>query len=649
LEDLGEAGILTRALNVNFECAVAKASSQQAWQRALVILTGTVVAAVVVTCLVWARALLIPLALAIVLTFLLSPLVAGLQRIGLKRMPAVAVAVLLATTILGGLIWLVTSQVTGLLGELPQYTGNITAKIRSVQEASHSSIVQKLERMVTDIQKSLGAKPENPELAPETEPGPSQNLAPAEPMRVVVQRSTDWLAMFQWSSYAGSLGESLGGAGLTMVLVIFMLLRREDLRNRMIRLIGSGHITGTTRAVDDAAKRVSRYLLMQAVVNGSYGLVLAAGLWLIGVKYALLWGFLAGVLRYVPYVGTLMASIFPITLSLAMFEGWLQPLLVLGVILLIELVTYMLAEPLVYGQSIGVSEVALLLSAAFWTFLWGPIGLVLSNPLTVCLVVLGRHVRSLEFLGVLLGDEPALEPSLAYYQRLLARDQDEAMAVVLKQIKAASPEVVYDEVLVPALICARSDRDRDNLTAVDEDFVLKGTGEILEDLGEHTRHDPEMAATGEECDENRKQPYARVLGYPARCLADRLALEMLRQLLDPAGWDIEIAGKEMLIAELVSYVEKTNLPMVCIAALPPGGLPRTRYLCKRLRARYPELKIIVGRWGLKSNVELNKERLCEAGADHVSTMLLETREQMKAWLPVLAQEPSPSHSSTSHS
>jgi cell division inhibitor SulA len=314
--------------------------------------------------------------------------------------------------------------------------------------------------------------------------------------------------------------------------------------------------------------------------------------------------------------------------------------LVVGLIVVLELATANLVEPRLFGHSMGVSEVALLVAAAFWAFLWGPIGLVLSSPLTVCLVVLGKYVPQLEFLDVLLGDEPSLDTDIVYYQRLLARDQDEATQLVLAHTKTSPHENVYDELLVPGLNFVKQDRERDNLTEGDEEFILRATREIVEDLGER------QVAAAETANEPAEKEgtvglalgKVRILGCPGSGEADRLVLEMLRQLLDPARWDMEILSKEMLSAELVALAGEKDPAVVCIGALPPGGLARTRYLCKRLRARLPNAKIVVGRWGLKSNVEQNQEQLLEAGADQVETTLLETRTHLNTWLPVLAQE-----------
>jgi predicted PurR-regulated permease PerM len=618
---------------------MAKVSPAPGWQRALVVLTGTVVGVVVVNCLYWAQAVIIPVALAVLLTFLLAPLVAILQRRHLGRTPSVVLVGLLAALVLGGITWLVAAEVKGLAGDLPAYTQNIRSKIRSLRQLGPDSITDRLEKMVQDITGEWETGSASPAADAAAEPAAT---APAQPATVVVQpESPAWLARLP--AVLGHAAVSLGGLALVLVLVVFMLLKREDLRNRLIRLIGHGRLTVTTKAVDDAGQRISRYLLMQLIINGSYGLALALGLLAIQVPHPLLWGFLAAVLRYVPYLGTMLTSLVLVALSVAAFPGWVQLFLVLGLIGILELVTYNVVEPWLFSRSTGVSEVAVLVSAAFWAFLWGPVGLVLSSPLTVCLVVLGKYMPQLEFLDVLLGDEPPLDPHVTYYQRLLARDQDEAARLVLARVKSGSPDRVYDELLVPALNYTKRDRERDDLTEADEQFVLRATREIVDDLGERqavaagAAAPPAGGAAGDPPAGTPPPARVRILGCPGHDEGDRLALEMLQQLLDPARWDVDVLSAETLSAELVARTGAQEPAVVCLGALPPGGLAHTRYLCKRLRARLPGARIVVGRWGLKSDLESNEEELREAGADQVEATLLGTRDHLNAWLPVLAQ------------
>jgi hypothetical protein len=441
-------------------------------------------------------------------------------------------------------------------------------------------------------------------------------------------------------AYLGSAAGSIGGLALTIILVVFMLLKREELRNRFIRLVGLRGLSYTTKAVDEVGQRISRFLLMQAIVNGTFGCALAVGLSLLGIPYAILWGLLAGLLRFVPYIGIWIAALFPITLSLAAFTGWWPPLGTIGIFLILELITSNVMEPWLFGRSMGISEVAVLISAAFWVFLWGPVGLILSTPLTGCLLVLGKYVPQLRFLDLLLGDEPALDSDISFYQRLLARDQDEATGLVLDWIRESSPEKVYDSLLVPALSYTIRDRVRGELTADDEKFVLKRTSEILEDLGERfpasEPHDPDEST--ESSRENRPPP-VRILGCPARGEHDWLALEMLCQVLDPMRWTMDITPVESLTAEVVARVAKEAPAVVCIGSLPPGGLAHTRYICKRLRTRVQGVKIVVGRWGLVENIQRTQEQFTEAGADSLTTAILETRNQLEAMHPLLASYP----------
>ncbi len=410
---------------------ITKTSVGTAWQRALITLTGTVVSVVAIAALYWAQSVFIPVALAAFLTFLLSPFVSWFRQRGLRRTPSVILVVLLATLVLGTVGWLVTSQITSLFHELPRYTQTVKEKVRTFKEATGNS--SQLKKMVAEINQEIGGMP-SPLTSEESSREGSQDsdLATARPTAVIVQpQSPAWLSRL--TSFLSPLLESLGELALAIILVIFMLLKREELRNRIIRLAGQGQIVVATKFVDEAAQRVSRFLLIQAIVNGTFGLIFGIGLLLIGIKYALLWGFLAAMLRYLPFIGPYLAVTFPISLSLATISGWGATLMVIGLFLVLELTIANFIEPRLYGQSMGVSEIALLVSAAFWAFLWGPIGLVLSSPLTVCLVVLGRYSPRLEFLSVLLGDEPALDVSISFYQRLLARDQDEAEDLVLER------------------------------------------------------------------------------------------------------------------------------------------------------------------------------------------------------------------------
>jgi predicted PurR-regulated permease PerM len=601
----------------------------QQWQRALVLMAGTMISVVTVAVLYWAQSIFIPVALAVFLTFLLNPFVTRLRQWGLGRTPAVILIVCVAAAGLGIGGWVVTVQISGLLRELPRHTENIKGKVRSLKSLAGGS--SRLSKMIHEINQELAARPVPSPAGALSEAGPR----PAEegrPKAVLIEpQGPPWVAHLV--HFFSPLMEQLGQLALAIVLVIFMLQKREELRNRIIRLVGHGRIVAATRFVDEAAQRISRFLLLQAIVNGTFGLVLGSGLMLLGVKYAPLWGCLGAMLRYLPYIGVFLAAVLPVSLSMAVTDGWGTTFLVIALFVILELVVANFVEPRLYGQSMGVSEIALLVSAAMWAFLWGPIGLVLSSPLTVCLMTLGRYVPQLEFLDVLLGDAPALEPDISFYQRLLARDQDEALELVMERVKAEPAEAVYDTMLVPALCAAKQSRNRGEITEEDESHVLRGIREIIDELSDF-RYGP-AGEKGVASGDDPAPPPLVIFGCAGRALEDRVGLEALARLLDPRRWRLELVAQETLTSELLERVAQEKPAALCIAALPPGGLAHTRYLCKRLRGRFPELRIVVGRWGENAEVPRSTALLEEAGVLSEAVTLLETRQQLLALFPLL--------------
>jgi hypothetical protein len=437
----------------------------------------------------------------------------------------------------------------------------------------------------------------------------------------------------------GPLLEPIATAALVAVLVIFLLLRREDMRDRLISLVGRGRLTLTTKALDEAGYRISRYLLMQLILNASFGLVVALGLFVLGVPYAFLWGFLAGVLRYIPYLGPWLAAILPLALSILVTRGWATPLAVIGLFLVLETINNMFLEPWLYGRNIGVSDAAAIVAVAFWTWLWGPIGLVLAFPLTVCLVVIGKYVPFLKFFDVLLGDQPALDPHVGFYQRLLAHDQDEASEIAEQRLSESSLEEVFDEVFVAALNYGRRDVEADLVEEDENRRLVAAIAEIADELAETSR----AAATERESQptqEDRPLRQVLALACPARDETDAAGLRLLAQIVDSEKCALEILAPSLLATEVAARVQQDEIKLVCIAAVPPGGLSHARYLCKRLRACCGDIKIVVGRWGLKSPQEKDREQLIAAGGDYVGFSLGETRNQILSLLPVVAaQEP----------
>jgi predicted PurR-regulated permease PerM len=581
-----------------------KATTVPQWQRSLNILTLTIVGAVAIALLYWAQAIFIPVALAAYLTFLLSPVVSFLRQRRIGRTPAVILTVFMAAVVLGMAGWVVTTQVSALVRELPKYTENIKEKVKSLKNVATRSSA--LTKMLGEVNRELVSQPNAEHAKQPAPPAEKESGTNDQPPLIIQPQSSPWITRL--SSFLAPLMEDLGQFALAIILVVFMLEKREELRNRIIRLVGQGKVVTATKFVDEAGQRTSRFLLMQAIVNTAFGLILGLGLLFMGVKYALLWGFLAATLRYLPYLGPYLAALFPIGISLAMFDGWGTALGVAGLFAGLELVVANFIEPWLYGQSMGVSSIALLVSAAFWAFLWGPVGLVLSSPLTVCLVVLGRHVPQLEFLAIILGDEPALDTRTSFYQRLLARDQDEAEELVFEQLKLQSEEVLYDEILIPTLRSARLSQARGDITAADEQYVLQAINEIRQDLGE--KHSAPTGLAQAESGENAaEEPAApvQIFGFPAHDAA----------------------------AELLDQIAERRPGVVCLATIPPGGLARTRFLCKRLRARFPLLKILVCRWAPDASKKENLGQLLDAGADRVTTTLLETRQELGSLLPIV--------------
>ena len=561
--------------------------------------------ALVVAGLYWLQAVLIPLALAVLLTFLLSPVVSTLQRRGLGRVPSVLLTAFLALSILGGIGWTLTRQVVTLADDLPRYSLNIRQRIADLRGASKGSSVEKVQKAVEDV---VG----------EIQKTGAPSVTPQKPPLAVVLQSSSILV------HLPNLLHALAAAGVVTVLVIFMLLERLELRDRVILLIGYRRMTATTRALDEAGARISRYLLMQSIVNGSFGVAVGLGLFLIGVPYAVTWGCLAAALRFIPYLGAFVALLLPLAISLAVFPGWLEPALVVGLFLVLELITGSGLEPWLYGQSAGVSQVALLIALIFWAWLWGPVGLLMATPLTVCLIVLGKHLPALGFLVVLMGDRPVIEAKARYYQRLLARDQDEASDIVEAYVSTDGRESVYDTVLLPALYYAKQDRDRGLLSEGDAQFVGQATREILDVLA----HDARASAERDPGDPLGSDTPVRIVGCPAQDEADVLGLEMLRHLLDPARYRMEVSRTGTPVVELLAWVDLHRPALVCIGAVGPGGLSQARHLCKRLRSQCPELKIVVGRWGLHDELDADCQQLLAAGADHVETTVIDTQRTL---------------------
>ncbi len=445
--------------------------------------------AFVVAALYFGRSVFVPIALATLITFLLSRLVTRLER-WIGRIAAVLVTVIAMFTIFAGASWVIGRQVIDLADKLPDYQANIVAKIRSLRLPAGGPLAR-FSSSVHVLQNELVA----PSPAPSTDRarGDSSTRTPppvASPIPVKVIEGRSAIPQLMQETLSAILSP-LGTAALVLLLVIFMLLKREDLRGRLIRLVGQGRISTTTRAMEDAGRRVSRYLSTQFLVNTCYGICVAIGLQFIGVPNAALWGVLAGVLRFIPYVGPWVGALLPVLLSFAISSSWFTPLMTIALFIVLEAIASNFVEPWVYGANTGVSPIALIISAVFWTWLWGPVGLVLSTPMTVCLAVIGRHVPRLEFLGILLSEDQALAPHEEFYHRLLSFSMDSAEEFATKYVETESLTALYDNVLIPAIGAVEIDAHRGSITAEQRTSALQRVHEIIDDFSgsEASRND----------------------------------------------------------------------------------------------------------------------------------------------------------------
>jgi predicted PurR-regulated permease PerM len=594
-------------------------------QWAMVMLFGTVAV------LYYARAILIPLAFALILTFVLSPLVALFERSRIGRTASVAVTILLLIAAAGFVGWIIVVQLVDVAGELPRYRENIHTKMEALRIPTKGPLglaANSLREIGTELS-SPGAPspgPASPERNRKQRTAPG---TPGPPVPVqIVQRPTNGLDYLRGLQ---PLLRPVALTGLVLIFTVFMLIKRFDLRHRLFRLAGLGQINLMTQALDDAAERVSRYLLMQGLVNAGFGVLFGFGLYLIGVPNPLLWGVVAGLLRIVPYVGTLVAATLPIALSLAAFDSWLTPLLVFLLFACLELIIGNFVEPWLYGANTGISSLALLVAAIFWTILWGAAGLILSTPLTVCVVVLGRYVPQFSFLHTLLGDEVALGPEAQIYQRLLAMDQPEAHAILDRFLKGKPLVELYDSVLVPALSLAEQDRHKGAIDTAREEFLFLSINEMITELSEYQlAHDSSPAEDAAAPSGPVEQTGARILCLPANDRADEVTAAMLAQLLEQAGHAalcLPVAHASLL--EMLALLETKQDDVICICSLPPYAFSPARAMCKLVRERFPKPKLVVGVWGFSGDTEKVKARFERTQPDRLLTSMAQALEQIQ--------------------
>ena len=573
---------------------------------------GAVIAAIIIGALYLGREVFIPIALAILLSFALAPLVRLLQRVRLPRPAAVLLVVLFAFAAIFAVGGLIASQLTELAGELPRYEFTMQEKIRSLRgTAAGSGTLERAAEVLQDLRQELNQPKSNPDSSTRI-PGQESKPIPVE------VRQPPPTALESLVALISPLLRPLTTTGIVAIFVVFILLQREDLRNRFIKLAGSHDLQKTTAALDDGARRLSRLFLFQVGLNTAFGLVIGTGLWIIGVPNPALWGILSGVLRFVPYVGAAISAIFPLVLAAAVDPGWTMLLWTAGLFLVAEPLVGQVIEPLVYGHSTGLSPVAVVASATFWTALWGPIGLILATPLTVCLVVLGRHVDRFEFLEIMLSDRPPLSPPELFYQRMLAGDPDEAVEKAEEFLKERSLLAYYDEVALPGLKLAQNDLLRGALEVRQTEKIRAAVLELIDDLSDQedrrpeagSTHDAEAVAAVETSPQQEDnvpvltradlardwQSESPVLCVAGRGPLDEAVAAIAAQLLGKHGLAARVEGAEAIASTNVFRLQTDGTVLVCLSYLDGMSAAAIRYTIRRMRRKLPNATMVLGCW-----------------------------------------------------
>jgi predicted PurR-regulated permease PerM len=622
--------------------------SPPAWQR-----VGSIVTIVVlVAALRLGKVLFVPFALATLFTLLLAPIVRRLELMHLPRVLAVVVTVLLASAAAAGVGWAVYGQLDQVGSSLPEYRDNIR---RKVEAFGRGGPVSKIQKGIADVMPD--AEPAAGETGPPPAIPPAPSVAPTDedrlrgltshPVPVTVVPASPTPLQFV-GEVAGPLLGVFGLIGMVFILVLFMLVYQEDLRDRLIRLVSRGQILRTTQALSDASQRISRYLLLTLVVNACYGIPVGIGLFLIGVPNAFLWGLFATLLRFIPYLGPWIAAAFPILLSFAISPDWTLTAWVVGLFVALELVSNNVVEPLVYGRRTGLSPLAVVVAAIFWTWMWGVVGLFLAIPMTLVLAVLGRYVAPLKFLNILLRDEPGLRPDERYYQRLLSGDSAEAAKVAEEYLKDHSAEDFYDEVVIPALRAAKHDAIGGRLDAASLHFLREDTRTLVEEMSERrgaarsTTSAPEASAEGgmsrvEEAATSERSPDAparfrgvRVVLISVGDEIDALVGPMLADVLREDGIETKTLVGTSLTSALVAAVKQDEADVVVVAGIPPYVVLRARHLCKRLRSEAGAARVVLALWDAKADPSWTEEQVKVACADRVAVSVATTAEAVRA-------------------
>ena len=614
----------------------------------LTLITGVVV----VAALYFGREVLVPITLAILLSFVLSPVVGLLRRARIPQIPSVLVAVIIGLGGIGALVGVIGLQIAGLSGDVPRYASTIESKVTALQGATLGRIRSVTASIGEHIQAAA------PTATPMSSAETASNVA--KPMPVEVQQpAASPLELAR--NIIEPILKPFESALIIFIVAVFILMQKEDLRDRLIRLFGSGDLHRTTVAMDDAGSRLSKYFLAQVGINSVFGVVIGVGLYFIGVPSPLLWGILAGILRFVPYVGAVLAAALPLALAAAVDPGWTLVIWTAALFVISETITGQVVEPLVYGHSTGLSPAAVVIAAIFWSWIWGPIGLILSTPLTLCLVVLGRYVDRLEFLDVLLGDRPALTPVENFYQRMLADDPDEALQQAELLLKERSLTTYYDEVALKGLVLAANDATRGVLAEDRVERIRSSVRLLVDDLAAHDDRDPhpeeKAEAAGVTSKAEREVPAPNAIsaappepdrlapqwqtGAPVLCLAGRGPLDeavsaILGQLLDKHGIGSRIVAHDLASRDGIKSLDLDGVAMICISYLDLNSNPAAlHYLVRRLKARAPQVPILVGLWPIDDKILKDERRRAVVGAQHYTTSL---REAVETCVAVAHQE-----------
>ena len=630
---------------------------------------------IIVTALYLAQTLLIPLALAVLISFVLAPLVARVERLRLGRIASVLIVVAISLAAVGSVAWALEQRFAQIVVDLPEYRQSIQAKFHGFMQSNGvvETVRDEIKQTVAESSSPKSAAATRPIppgvtrqfAGPAPPPGAGATLAPTfppatpeSPLPVRIYPQPDSMLELAFE-YLGKLASPFLTAGLVVILVIFILLKREDLRDRIIYLLGHGHLHVTIEALDDAALRVSRYLLAQSIINALFGALVAAGLWIIDVTFggrsglgtAVLAGLLCGILRFIPYVGTWIGASLPLAFAFAVYPNNTVFFATLAMFIALELFVSQAVEPKFLGASTGISPLAVLVATVFWAWLWGPIGLLLSTPLTVLLVVMGKYVPQLEYLDVLLGDTPVLEPPLRIYQRLVAGDDQEAMELALAYLKEMPLDAVYDDVLVPALEAAQRDWLRQDLDEPHYASVLQGFKAIVEAVGAQPAEPAQDAAAAKTSAVSNEAPAktevlcqrlpggcdVHVVCLPLQTEADEIVGLMLSQLLVRRGYRVTGIGAAALASESVELIERVRPHLVVISALPPKAAMHARYVLKKLFARFPDLKVVLGLW--TSARQMKRTGPCDIGSLKPATTLAQAQEQLDQLVHQILIEP----------